>query len=414
VLVMLSAASMVCDAAIHVAVASLPLVGHLKPMAAVSEELIRRKIGVSVFGFDTVLVGGKHVRVKELLPAGVIHISLGQLDPDFDAYAETEVVAKMHRAFYGRLSNMAANSDIDVWMLDGHALGAIAVAEDLKASMVIFSTTIPSEFMQAQRVFRMQETVNAWPVIMNTAYELDPPKGAVQAMHGDYPDTFRFVGSVYAQQKVKPADAEVQQWLDAAQGNKEPVLFISLGTVKKLDMRDVVALMEALRAHRVMWSLPKEHQDKLNITVPEKFFLRAWLPQQAILHHPATVTFISHCGMNSAQESLLAAVPLICIPQSGEQVAIALRMMNRGVADMLAPTHFNNTELAQQVMLALPLMRRGNSHVDAKVKQLSAALREPGGVATAADIIEEVVRNRTNVFGVPDLAPQSMPRTASL
>merc|ERR1712072_462086 len=143
----------------------------------------------------------------------------------------------MHRAMYGRLSALASNSGVDVWLLDGHALGAIAVVEDIKGAMVIFSSTLPSEFMQTQRVFSMQETIKSWPVILNTASEFDPAKGLVHAMHGDYPDTFRFVGSVYNRQKIdQELGDKLQQWLDDAQAAGEKVVYISLGTVKKIDI----------------------------------------------------------------------------------------------------------------------------------------------------------------------------------
>nr|CAD2153818.1 unnamed protein product [Meloidogyne enterolobii] len=43
------------------------------------------------------------------------------------------------------------------------------------------------------------------------------------------------------------------------------------------------------------------------------------LPQQEILFDPITKLFISHCGQNSLTETIYAVVPLICIPNSGDQ-----------------------------------------------------------------------------------------------
>ncbi|KAI0785598.1 hypothetical protein C8Q75DRAFT_809194 [Abortiporus biennis] len=39
-----------------------------------------------------------------------------------------------------------------------------------------------------------------------------------------------------------------------------------------------------------------------------------WVPQQAILAHPATSWFLSHCGQSGSFESITAGVPMICWP----------------------------------------------------------------------------------------------------
>ncbi|XP_020267494.1 UDP-glycosyltransferase 73E1-like [Asparagus officinalis] len=47
--------------------------------------------------------------------------------------------------------------------------------------------------------------------------------------------------------------------------------------------------------------------------------LRGWVPQVAILRHPAIGGFLTHCGWNSCLEGITAGLPMITWPQFSEQ-----------------------------------------------------------------------------------------------
>ncbi|KAK4396790.1 UDP-glycosyltransferase 72B1 [Sesamum angolense] len=44
-----------------------------------------------------------------------------------------------------------------------------------------------------------------------------------------------------------------------------------------------------------------------------------WAPQSAVLAHPSTGAFLSHCGWNSTLESLVHGKPMIAWPLYAEQ-----------------------------------------------------------------------------------------------
>jgi len=401
-------------ASLRICVSTLPLMGHINPLKGIIAELISRKISVTVAAFSTVATTNGFKPVTEVFPQGTQFIPLGAVDSDFDPYAETETVAKLHRTMYTRLSNVGRG--FDVWLVDAHALGAIAAAEDLKHPLVLFSSTLPSEFMHAAHVFKLDNIVKEWPVIINTAKNFDIQKGERKMMYGDFPPNWEFVGytgSLEASMKANPIEESLQTFLTAAEAKKEPVIYISLGTVKKIDMRDVDALMVALSSKTVVWSLPKENQAKLNVTVPSRFYIREWLPQAALLSHSAVKLFISHCGMNSAHETMLAGKPSICIPQSGEQIAVAQRFLTLKLGHFFSPTHFNNTELATQVRNAVNDIHSRYDDVAAKMAELGVEVRESGGAKRAADVIIEAVKNRTKIFGVPEMQPAAAINTAA-
>ncbi|PWZ21247.1 Anthocyanidin 3-O-glucosyltransferase 4 [Zea mays] len=47
--------------------------------------------------------------------------------------------------------------------------------------------------------------------------------------------------------------------------------------------------------------------------------IRDWAPQKAILSHPATGAFVTHCGWNSVLECVAAGLPMVSCPHFAEQ-----------------------------------------------------------------------------------------------
>nr|QCI56003.1 UDP-glucosyltransferase [Iris sanguinea] len=58
---------------------------------------------------------------------------------------------------------------------------------------------------------------------------------------------------------------------------------------------------------------PEPLSEKLGMVV------KGWVPQVAILSHPAVGVFVTHCGWNSLLEGLTAGLPMVTWPQSTEQ-----------------------------------------------------------------------------------------------
>ncbi|XVF03446.1 hypothetical protein REPUB_Repub04eG0262300 [Reevesia pubescens] len=71
----------------------------------------------------------------------------------------------------------------------------------------------------------------------------------------------------------------------------------------------------------------------LNKTQGVGLVVPSWAPQIAILSHPSTGGFLSHCGWNSSLESIAHGVPMIACPLYAEQkMNAALLVEDIGVA----------------------------------------------------------------------------------
>ncbi|CAL5026028.1 unnamed protein product [Urochloa decumbens] len=131
-------------------------------------------------------------------------------------------------------------------------------------------------------------------------------------------------------------------WLD-----KQPrasVLYVSFGTTSSLMAEQIVELAAALRdsKQRFVWVLRDAdrgvvHEEEEAMETRHAKFLAefkeqtrgvglvitTWAPQLEILAHSATAAFVSHCGWNSAMESLSHGKPMLAWPMHSDQPLVA-------------------------------------------------------------------------------------------
>ncbi|KAL1916627.1 uncharacterized protein VTP21DRAFT_5331 [Calcarisporiella thermophila] len=132
---------------------------------------------------------------------------------------------------------------------------------------------------------------------------------------------------------------------------KQSVLYVSFGTVVCHSDIQIIELLKGLDAtgRNVLWGLSDTQQKALpttemispmngvlvynNVTVVE------WAPQKAVLSHPSCSAFLTHCGWNSALESLICGVGTIHWPVFGDQPGVSnlLVRLGTGIAFDLNP-----------------------------------------------------------------------------
>lgn len=94
--------------------------------------------------------------------------------------------------------------------------------------------------------------------------------------------------------------------------------------------------------------------------------------------------FVSHAGMNSTMESLYYGVGLVTVPQMPEQAANAERAQELGLGEQL-----DAATVTVESLRAAVTRVASDSAVRANLDRMRKVVRESGGAARGADLIEE-------------------------
>ncbi|KAG8496155.1 hypothetical protein CXB51_009342 [Gossypium anomalum] len=141
--------------------------------------------------------------------------------------------------------------------------------------------------------------------------------------------------------------SDIMKWLDEQPPSSVVFLYFGSGGSFNGDQVKEIAFALEQSGHRFLWSLrqpphpskglrasPPDYDDASKV-LPEGFLDRThgigkiigWAPQVAILGHPATGGFVSHCGWNSTLESIWFGVPIAAWPVYAEQQLNAFELV---------------------------------------------------------------------------------------
>ena len=138
-----------------------------------------------------------------------------------------------------------------------------------------------------------------------------------------FSDKYAFVGP-----SIRQAENEIQK-------TKDKLIYISMGTVNNdmLPLYKSCAEAFADGEYQVIMSIGQNTDENALGTLPYNISTYSAVDQIAVLQKADV--FVSHCGMNSASESLFFGVPLVMNPQTSEQGGVAQRVRQLGAGIML-------------------------------------------------------------------------------
>lgn len=406
-----------------------PIAGHVNPLAALGRALIRRGHQVSF-----VHVGDLE---QKALAEGLGFIALGDGD-----YARGELARSVEQlsklsgiaslkfavACACRISNLILrygpeamrSARIDALLVDQNEPAGGTVAEHLGIPFVTVCTSLPlnrEPLIPPPFVgWQYHDSVFAgWRNGLGYAIS-DRLIAPIQAVLNQYRNRWRLPAlrkpddsfSPLAQLAQMPREFDFPRkklpgtfqylgpWFDDASASfpfpfeeldGRPLVYGSLGTLQdkgsryfeimaeaaaRVDVQLVVALGAA--AGRYLGSLPG------------KPVVVNYAPQIQLLARASAV--ITHSGMNTTQQALSFGVPMVAIPLTHDQPAIASRLARTGAGIVLPPNKLS----AQRLRAALEPILSEQSECRTQARRLQNAIRAAGGVTRGAEIAEQAAK----------------------
>ena len=132
-----------------------------------------------------------------------------------------------------------------------------------------------------------------------------------------FPDR-RVFGPIWSRPTV-PLPSDLEAWLER-QPSKS-VVFVAFGSMVSLSVRQVRRLSSALDALRapVLWASKGGPGAFSAGSVPKSVRIEAFVPQRAVLCHPAIGACVTHGGSGTVLECMVASVPMVVMPVMWDQ-----------------------------------------------------------------------------------------------
>ncbi|KAE8777491.1 Anthocyanidin 3-O-glucosyltransferase 5 [Hordeum vulgare] len=262
-------------------------------------------------------------------------------------------------------------------------------------------------------------------LLVNTAEKLEPKGLSMLRQWLDKVPIFP-VGPLlraasWASPEKTTTNSPILAWLDKQRPGS--VLYVSFGSLYTISASQATELAMGLEksGHKFLWvvqpaadvnasespssGLPYGFAERME-SAGRGLVARCWAPQVEVLAHPATGAFLTHCGWNSAQESLAAGVPMVGWPLSAEQFYNAKVLAEEmGVCVELA-RGASAAVTRDEVAGAVERVLGETSRVRAAMRRKAAEMKEVRDAARDGDGEESSV-------GVTRMFLDAMARTSS-
>ena len=177
--------------------------------------------------------------------------------------------------------------------------------------------------------------------------------------------------------------AEPPAWLDQI---TRPLVLVSTSSEFQDDGRLVATALDALAAEPVDVVVTLPASDQPLPAVPANARIERFVPHGLILRRAACA--VTHGGAGITQKALAAGVPVCAVPFGRDQFEVARRVEIADAGTRLPAARLSSERLRRQVRLAMTKQ--------AGAQRIADAFAAAGGAPAAADVIEELLAERSS------------------
>lgn len=159
-----------------------------------------------------------------------------------------------------------------------------------------------------------------------------------------------------------------------------PLIYSSLGTLQNLKTDLFQCFVEACADLDVQLVIAGRSPESLG-PLPENVIAATYVPQLELLEK-ASLT-LTHGGLNTVLDSLSCGVPMVLVPLTYEQPAIAARVLRVGAGEILPFSGLSPEGLRTEIRKVT-----ADETYSVNARAMAASIRTAGGVVRAVDIIE--------------------------
>ncbi|MGN0156721.1 MAG: macrolide family glycosyltransferase [Lachnospiraceae bacterium] len=327
----------------------IPAHGHTNPTLGVVKELVNRGHQVLYYSYNAMR--------EKIEAAGATFVSCDDYDMEQKLTPKDAARVGKDLAFSTRIlvdTTLALDDKVcadmeqmkpDCIVADSMAVWGKAVAMKLNIPFVSSTTTFAfnqdSARIMKQSIGELLKMIVSMPKVNKDIKRLQdkgyPIKSILDIMQNDndthtivytspqfqpssdtFSDKYAFVGP-----SIRPATSKIEK-------TKDKLVYISMGTVNNdlLPLYQQFITAFSKTDYQVILSVGNLVPMEKFKNLPENISVFTSVDQIAVLQKADV--FISHCGMNSVNESLYFGVPLVMLPQTTEQGGVANRVSQLG------------------------------------------------------------------------------------
>lgn len=422
--------------------------GHLNPTCALGRELRLRGHEVTFFGLSD---AEEHVQNAGLafhpigepeFPRGTwrtTYAELGRLQGLKALQSTIKLYKQSTRVFMRDLPDALRTQDMDGMVIDQTSLAGAAVADYLDLPFVSLACALMMNsepgvppmvspwmyrdhwtarlrnrvgdylFQQATRTiprlintYRKQWNLPQYKTrddifsrlaqIAQAPREFDFPRQAL-------PDVFHYTGPLHTPESRADVPFPYEKL------NGQPLLYASLGTLQNRIEHIFQTIVDACRGLdlQLVLSIGGGQAGDLK-DLPDSAIVVPFAPQLELLRRADLA--ITHAGMNTTMEALSEGVPLICLPVTNDQPAVAARVAWTQTGTTIPLKTLSASKLRETIQRMLT-----DDTYHRRAREMQIAIAQAGGLGRAADIVESAVLTGKPVRSPFQLTPEKMQLT---